>query len=90
MTSRWLGVAALLVFALPNVALACPMCFTGNNSNQSAFLWGSLFLMFVPTATLGALAYWAYRRMRAQEAPPPPPVPAPDAEAPVLRVVRDR
>lgn len=93
MTSRWLALASALAAALPNVALACPMCFNGGGNNQSAFLWGSLWLMFVPTVTLGSLAYWIYRRMRALEAPPPPPPapePVPDAEGPVLRVVRER
>lgn len=52
----------------PVVAYACPMCFDGGNSNQSAFLYGSLFLMIVPVTALGGLGYWAYRRMRAAEA----------------------
>ena len=64
-----LGFAVLVaVLASPVVAYACPMCFDGGNSNQSAFLYGSLFLMIVPVTALGGLGYWAYRRMRAAEA----------------------
>jgi uncharacterized membrane protein YebE (DUF533 family) len=58
----------LLLALWPAVALACPMCFDGGNSNKDAFLWGSLFLMIVPVTAIGGLAYWAYRRMRASEA----------------------
>ena len=65
-------VALLFGFAFvavsPVVAYACPMCFDGGNSNQSAFLYGSLFLMIVPVTVLGGLGYWAYRRIRAAEA----------------------
>ena len=59
-----LGVTA---FVLPRVAHACPMCFTGNNENADAFLYGSLLLMAVPVLSLGGLAYWAYRRITAAD-----------------------
>jgi hypothetical protein len=42
------------------------MCFA-SGENNGAFLYGSLFLMFVPVASLGGLAYWAYRRLKAIE-----------------------
>jgi hypothetical protein len=65
------------------------MCFNGNNSNQSAFLYGSLFLMIVPVTAIGSLLYWAWRRSKALEAPPPAP-PAAPGESPrtALRLVR--
>jgi hypothetical protein len=69
-----LGLAAWLVASLvPHVALACPMCFGGNNQNQQAFLYGSLFLMIVPVTAIGSLLYWAYRRYRAYDEPPAQP-----------------
>ena len=75
--------AAVLAGGLPQLAHACPMCFNGNDSNQGAFLWGSLFLMFVPTVAIGSLLWWAYRRARAfEDAPPPPPSPAADVQRP--------
>lgn len=55
---------ALLIAGAPLVAHACPMCFASGENND-AFLYGSLFLMFVPVTSLGGLAYWAYRRLKA-------------------------
>ena len=88
-------VAVAFVLLLPQVVHACPMCFTGGNSNSKAFVWGSLFLMFVPTAALGTLGYLAYRRIKAIDAAyePQPPEPAgpsveperPSGEQPVAR-----
>lgn len=77
---------------LASVARACPMCFNGNGNNQSAFLYGSLFLMIVPVTAIGSLLYWAYRRSKALEGPPAPPAPS-DASSgdgqtrPALRLV---
>lgn len=63
--------AVLMAFAVsvPTAAYACPMCFTGGNSNSDAFLWGSLLLMLAPVGAIGGLLYWAYRRARANDAP---------------------
>jgi hypothetical protein len=85
--------AAAACWLVPGLALACPMCFGGNNMNQDAFLYGSLFLMVVPVAAIGSLLYWAYRRSRALEQPPRPPASGLTADgqgaaAPGLRVVR--
>jgi hypothetical protein len=41
------------------------MCFAGGEENKDAFLYGSIFLMIVPVTSLGGLAYWAYRRLKA-------------------------
>ena len=89
------GVSAVLagVFAwlAPLSAWACPMCIGGDNQNQSAFLYGSLFLMFVPVVAIGSLSYWAYRRLRAQEeADRPPPKTPHVAGTPALRLVDRR
>jgi hypothetical protein len=62
-----LAVCAALVSSIPSSVLACPMCFTGGNSNSQAFVWGSLLLMFVPVTAIGSLLYWAYRRAQAGE-----------------------
>ena len=77
---------------VPQVALACPMCFSGNGQNQSAFLYGSLFLMFMPVAAIGSLVYWGYRRYRAWDevSPEPPKAPHVAGAAPALRVVGRR
>jgi hypothetical protein len=79
---------------LTSVARACPMCFSGNGTNQSAFLYGSLFLMIVPVTAIGSLLYWAYRRSKALESPPVvPPTPSDvgpggGQTSPALRLVR--
>jgi membrane protease YdiL (CAAX protease family) len=79
---------------LASVARACPMCFNGNGNNQSAFLYGSLFLMIVPVTAIGSLLYWAYRRTKALEAPPAAPPAASEVSPgdgqtrPALRLVR--
>jgi hypothetical protein len=77
---------------VPQVALACPMCFSGNGQNQSAFLYGSLFLMFVPVTAIGSLVYWGYRRYRAWDEVPPEPPKAPHVAGatPALRIVGRR
>jgi hypothetical protein len=87
-----LAAVGFMASLLPLVAHACPMCFSGNNQNQQAFLYGSLLLMFVPVTALGSLAYWAYRRVRAQDATrdEPPAAELPSAQASVLRVVPPR
>jgi hypothetical protein len=68
--SSLLALAACVgVWLSPHVAFACPMCFSGNGVNQSAFLYGSLFLMFLPVTTIGLLVYWVSVRYRAYNKP---------------------
>jgi len=89
--SGWLLLASLACAAWPLAAHACPMCFSGNGKNDGAFVWASLFMMLVPTTAIGALVYWAYRRIRTLEAQPPEPPPHPTlqpAGEAKLRVVR--
>jgi hypothetical protein len=64
----WVWLTGLaLAWLVPLSAHACPSCFTGNNSNSQAFVWGSLLLMTVPVLSIGSLLYWFYRRERAFE-----------------------
>jgi hypothetical protein len=90
-----LGAAALCVaWFQPLVAAACPMCFNGSDGNADAFLYGSLFLMFVPVTAIGSLVYWAYRRIKAQnespDVPPPASIPVAVADVRALRIVSRR
>ena len=58
--------AVAAVFAgVPSLVHACPMCFAGGSENTDAFIYGSLFLMIVPSTMLGGLGYWVYRRLKA-------------------------
>lgn len=77
------SLAAVGLLALPSVAWACPMCFNGGGSNDGAFVWGSLLLMFVPTAALGTLGYLAYRRIKAIDSAYEPQAPEAASSAPV-------
>jgi hypothetical protein len=79
-----LAACSALTAFVPSIALACPMCFNGDNTN--AFVYGSLFLMLVPTITLGSLGYWAYRRIKAQDEPPHEAA-VPHVAVPSLRVL---
>jgi hypothetical protein len=94
---RWvssLGAVLALWPLLASVAHACPMCFNGTGTNQMAFVYGSLFLMFVPVTAIGTLLYLAYKRTKALEAPPVPRPSPSDASAgegetrPALHLVR--
>jgi hypothetical protein len=61
--------AVATVFAsVPSIVHACPMCFAGGSENTDAFVYGSLFLMIVPSTMLGGLGYWVYRRVKALDA----------------------
>jgi hypothetical protein len=62
---RLANAIALIFVSTPALVHACPMCFAGGEQNADAFVYGSLFLMIVPTVTLGGLGYWAYRRLKA-------------------------
>ena len=92
MTPRLAASLSLALCSLPGVVHACPMCFNGADSNSSAFVYASLFMMIVPTVAIGSLLYWAWRRIRALEQAPevPPAPPTLEAPRPALHVVRDR
>jgi hypothetical protein len=65
------GAALLLLCVMwchPMVAAACPMCFNGDGTNTNAYVFGSLFMMFVPVTAIGSLVYWMHRRIKAQDA----------------------
>lgn len=89
------ALAALAIWPfLSGIAHACPMCFNGNQNNQTAFLYGSLFLMIMPVSAIGSLVYWAWKRYKALELASAPPSratavasddPAPQA---ALRLIR--
>jgi hypothetical protein len=66
-SGMFVAVAAVLA-SLPSIVHACPMCFAGGSENTDAFVYGSLFLMIVPSTMLGGLGYWVYRRVKALDA----------------------
>ena len=60
---------AVLVLALPTIALSCAVCLTGASANDpvtDAFNWSVLFLMAMPYTVVGSVAGWlAYTHWRA-------------------------
>lgn len=59
---------AVLVLALPTIALSCAVCLTGaaNDPVADALNWSVLFLMATPYTVVGLVAGWlAYTHWRA-------------------------
>ncbi len=74
------AISALFV-VVPNVALACPVCFSAQNEeNRAAFVAMTAFLTLLPLGMLGLGLGWAWRRM--QRLDQRPTATAEDAEAP--------
>lgn len=58
------GVTALLVGALPEVALACPVCFDARDENRQAFLATTAFMSLLPLGMVAGAGLWIRRRTR--------------------------
>lgn len=58
---------ALIVAALPDVALACPGCIAGTEENRVAFLVTTGLLTFLPLLMIGGVVYWLRKRARQAE-----------------------
>lgn len=56
--------AALGVWLLPAVALACPVCFDQDAPAREAYLATTIFLSLVPLALIGGLAFVLHRRAK--------------------------
>lgn len=69
MTGR---IAATLSFvavvAAPAVALACPVCFSGDDASRHAYVEAALILTIIPLATIGSFVWWIRKRIRAHAA----------------------
>ena len=60
-------VAALVVgllALLPDVALACPVCFDSSDENRQAFLVTTAFLSLLPLGMVAGAGVWLRRRSR--------------------------
>ena len=58
------GVAALLMAVLPDVALACPVCFDGRDENRQAFLATTAFMSLLPLGMVAGAGLWIRKRTR--------------------------
>ena len=60
-------IMAGLIF-LPQVAMACPVCFAGiEGDSRVAFIVTTAFLTFLPLTLLGGTVWWFWRRSGARE-----------------------
>lgn len=56
------AVALLMVALLPEVALACPVCFDARDENRQAFLLTTGFLSLLPLGMVAGAGLWLRRR----------------------------
>lgn len=68
--SRAVATAGALVFSLPGLALACPVCFDGPAESRAAFLATTAFLTLLPLGMLAGAGVWLRRRARASREEP--------------------
>lgn len=57
-------VAVFTVLALPDVAFACPVCFTGNEANRVAYYISFVLLTTLPLALISSFVYYLIRRAK--------------------------
>ena len=58
------GVTALFIGLMPEVALACPVCFDARDENRQAFLATTAFLSLLPLGMVAGTGLWIRRRTR--------------------------
>jgi len=60
--------AALVVTFAPDVAHACPTCFSANDANRVAYITTFVIMTVLPLAFVGGVVYWLFGRHAALEA----------------------
>lgn len=58
----------VLLAALPEVVLACPVCFDSSDENRMAFLATTAFLSLLPLGMVGSAGLWLRKRSRELDA----------------------
>ena len=77
------AVFATLIVCLPQVGLACSVCFSATEANRAAFISTTVFLSVLPLLLIGGLTGWLWRRARAiQQVGSSPSSPGTDRTAP--------
>ena len=56
--------ALALVFLVPDVAHACPVCFDPRDENRVAFLATTVFMSLFPLSMVGGVGLWLRKRAR--------------------------
>ena len=65
---RLFAVAVTLLGVLPDVAYACPSCFSGNDANRIAYIVTFVILTVLPLACVGGVVYWLFKKIARAEA----------------------
>ena len=69
MSRGWVvALAIVLIAALPDVALACPVCFDARDENRQAFLATTAFLSLLPLGMVAGAGLWLRKRAREVDA----------------------
>ena len=69
MSRGWVvALAIVLIAALPDVALACPVCFDARDENRQAFLVTTAFLSLLPLGMVAGAGLWLRKRAREVDA----------------------
>ena len=69
MSRGWVVALALVLIAvLPDVALACPVCFDARDENRQAFLATTAFLSLLPLGMVAGAGLWLRKRAREVDA----------------------
>lgn len=58
------ALVACVLFTLPAVAIACPVCFDPNETARGAFFSTAIFLTLLPLSMIVGVAWWMARRDR--------------------------
>lgn len=58
------ALALLALVLLPEVALACPVCFDSSDENRQAFLVTTAFLTLLPLGMVTGAGLWLRKRAR--------------------------
>ncbi|MDA0327713.1 MAG: hypothetical protein O2958_01680 [Gemmatimonadetes bacterium] len=65
MNRGWICVLSLaLLLVLPEVVLACPVCFDSSDENRQAFLATTAFLSLLPLGMVAGTGLWMRKRSR--------------------------
>lgn len=64
MTRAFAVVAVFTLLILPDVAFACPVCFSGNEANRIAYYVSFLMMTTLPLALIGSFVYYLVRRAK--------------------------
>jgi len=53
---------ALGICFVADIAHACPVCFSGNTRNRTAYFVTFVILSILPLASIGGIVFWLKRR----------------------------